>query len=271
MSWLPAITVLLVVNAAMLLAIAVASPVRRFRLRAMRTRRGPVAFEIQQALNSSSATERSRAIAERRDVQTFRQALSDPDANLRLTAARRMGEQGIGDDVALVQVLTGIDEQCGRLIVGSRAAQNGPARAELLSIAARPDAAGRLSAIRLLGAYVDSRSRRALVALLADPDARVRGEAAAALGASARLGYPHPLEPSIVQRLIELLGTERSQAVFLEAVDALTYSLDQQVPSALVGMIPSSNGVVRERLIEANALFAHLVRHGTGAVEGASS
>lgn len=271
MSWLPAITVLLLVNAAMLAAIAVASPVRRFRLRAMRTRRGQVAFQIQQALSASSATERSRTVAERPDAQTLRQALSDPDANRRLAAARRIGERSIGDDVALVQVLAGVDEQCGRLIVGSRAAQDGPARAELLSIAAQPDATGRLTAIRLLGAYVDARSRRALVALLADPDSRVRSEGAAALAASARLGYPQPLEPSIVQRLIEMLDGERSPAVIVEAVDALTYSLDQQVPAVLVGMIPSSNGAVRERLIEANAVFAHLVRHGTRAVEVARS
>lgn len=272
MSWLPAITVLLLVNAAELVAIALAPLMRahgrRGSKRHAHVRMGDQGLEVG-SWKLGIDQRRPRVVSERTDEQTLLRALSDADPNIRLTAARLVGERRIGDDVALVEVLTTVDEAAGRLLVGSRPAQHGPPPSELLAIAARADERGRVAAIRLLGAYVDSRSRRALAALLADADARIRGEAASALAASTRLGYPNPLEPAIVNRLIEMLGGERSQTVIVEVVDALTYSLDRQVPAALMRLIPSSNGAVRERLIEAGAVFAQLVQSGTRAVEGA--
>jgi hypothetical protein len=130
----------------------------------------------------------------------------------------------------------------------------------LIVTASVPGAVERVAAIRLLGTHSDPESRRVLATLLGDPDPAIKREAAAAAAASARAGYPRPLDAGIVDELLRLLAEETVHAVVVEAIDALAYSLDARVPVALLRQIPSSRGSLRERLIESGALFAHLVQ-----------
>jgi hypothetical protein len=130
----------------------------------------------------------------------------------------------------------------------------------VIETAMDPGAAERAAAIRLLGTHSDSESRSALAELLRDRDPAIAREAAAAAAASARAGYPRPLDAGVVDELLRVLDEELVRAVVVEAIDALAYSLDPRVPAALLRRIPSSRGSLRERLIESGALFAHLVQ-----------
>jgi len=118
----------------------------------------------------------------------------------------------------------------------------------------------RIAAVRLLGTTCDPQARRVLTMLLGDPDPLVRRVSAGAAAWSARVGYPQPLEVTLVDRLLHALEHEQVEAVTAQVIDALTYSLDPRVPAALLRQIPSSRDAMRERLVESAALFAHLVQ-----------
>src|SRR5262245_40864612 len=61
---------------------------------------------------------------------------------------------------------------------------------------------------------------RALISkLLRDQDPEIRREAAAAAAASARAGYPRPLDADIVDALLRVLAEEPVHAVLVEAID----------------------------------------------------
>jgi hypothetical protein len=98
----------------------------------------------------------------------------------------------------------------------------------------------------------------ALATLLGDSDRAVRSATAASIAAAARRGYPHPLHPVLVDRLLQLLECEPHTTVLLAVIDALASSRDPRVPAALLTRIPTASRPIRERIVEAGALFAQL-------------
>lgn len=151
------------------------------------------------------------------------------------------------------------------LATGSRRHEGG-AEHELAMLSSLAVDAAKTRFMAVNGAAVVSLPRREdtspalLVERLSDPDSTIRREAAAAAGAVARGGYPQPLDRVVVDQLLRLLEEEQVHGVLVEAIDALAYSLDARTPPALLRRIPSSRGSMRERLIEAGALFAHLAQ-----------
>ena len=229
MGWFPAITVLALLNVGLLLAIAIAPVVRRWRLRSMRRR-------IQQPLT------------------TNHQPLTNPQP---LTTNH---QPPTNNDHELCALLTRLDRQARNVLMASLDRRDVPARAEVLAMAVDRRADDRIAAVRLLGTTCDPQARRVLTMLLGDPDPLVRRVSAGAAAWSARVGYPQPLEATLVDRLLHALEHEPVEAVTAQVIDALTYSLDPRVPAALLRQIPSSRDAMRERLVESAALFTHLVQ-----------
>jgi hypothetical protein len=221
----PAITFLALLDALLLLAIAIAPLVRLRRLRRLRQ------------------TSSKRALG----VPAFRPA-----------ALPRPGDLQVRDDLALCGILSGLDRRARNTLLASLD-RNQPIGADVLALAADRNAESRLSAIRLLGTTCDLRARRMLAMLLGDADPAVRRVSAAAAAWSARVGYPRPLDEALVDRLLETLDRDPAQVVVAEAIGALTYSLDPRVPAAFLRHIPSSGDSIREHLVESSALFAHLL------------
>jgi len=188
------------------------------------------------------------------------QRSSDPVPEIRVAAVRLIGCYGVGGDVALCRMLSGMDPLTSRALLASVSRRDQPPRPEVLTIATDSHADHRASAIRMLGTTSDPRARRALTLLLGDRDSRVRHESATAAASSARIGYPEPLDPVLVDRLLQRLAEETVQGIVAEVIDALAHSLDPRVPAAFLGRIPASGGSLRERLVESGALFAHLLQ-----------
>jgi HEAT repeat protein len=228
MGWFPSITVLALLNVGLLLAIAIAPVVRRWRLRSMR-RHQPL------------TTNYEPLTSYHQPLTTHHQPLTtnDPD---------------------LCALLTRLDRQARNVLLASLDRRDVPARAEVLAMAVDRRADDRIAAVRLLGTTCDPQARRVLTMLLGDPDPVVRRVSAAAAAWSARVGYPQPLDATLVDRLLHALEHEQIEAVTAQIIDALTYSLDPRVPAALLRQIPSSRDALRERLVESAALFAHLVQ-----------
>ena len=228
MGWFPAITVLALLNVGLLLAIAIAPVVRRWRLRSMRRRN-------------------------HQPLTTNHQPLTNPP----LTPNH---QQPTSNDRDLCALLTRLDRQARNVLMASLDRRDVPARAEVLTMAVDRRADDRIAAVRLLGTTCDPQARLLLTRLLGDPDPLVRRVSAGAAAWSARVGYPQPLEATLVDRLLHALEHEPVEAVTAQVIDALTYSLDPRVPAALLRQIPSSRDAMRERLVESAALFAHLVQ-----------
>jgi hypothetical protein len=76
---------------------------------------------------------------------------------------------------------------------------------------------------------------------------------------AARVGHPGALDQVLVERLTQALRAETHPAVLNHVLDALAHSADRAAPAALLGTIPSASPPLRERLVEAAALFAQLV------------
>jgi hypothetical protein len=229
MGWFPAITVLALLNVGLLLAIAIAPVVRRWRLQSMRRR------------NHQALTTNHQPLTTNYQPQTNHQP---PTTN----------------DRELCALLTRLDRQARNVLLASLDRRDVPARAEVLAMAVDRRAADRIAAVRLLGTTCDPQARRVLTTLLGDPDPLVRRVSAGAAAWSARVGYPQPLDATLVDRLLNELEHEQVEAVTAQVIDALTYSFDPRVPAALLRQIPSSRDALRERLVESAALFAHLVR-----------
>lgn len=259
MSWLPALTLLAAANAILLIAIAVAPMLRRAGLRAWKTRQASVRLAAVNGI-AGAITRPAQAVSVAESLPALVARLSDPVLEVRLAAARVIGRRGPGDDLALCRMLSGIDQQTSRALLASLSRRDQPLRSEVVAIAADSQAEHRTSAIRMLGTTSDPRARRALALLVDDRDSSVRHEAATAAAASARIGYPRPLDPVLVDRLLQRLAEETVHSIVAEMVDALAYSLDPRVPAAFLRRIPASGGSLRERLVESGALFAHLVQ-----------
>ena len=229
MGWFPAITVLALLNGGLLLAIATAPVVRRWRLRSMRRR------------NHQPLTTNRQPLTNLQPLTTNHQPLTSNDGEL-------------------CALLTRLDRQARNVLLTSLNRRDVPARAEVLAMAVDRRANDRIAAVRLLGTTCDPQARRILTMLLGDADPLVRRVSAGAAAWSARVGYPQPLDATLVDRLLHAIEHEQVEAVTAQVIDALTYSFDARVPAALLRQIPSSRDAMRERLVESAALFAHLVQ-----------
>jgi len=185
--------------------------------------------------------------------------LSDHVIDIRLAASRLFAASAAGaDDLPLCQVLSRIDPPTARTILAWLPPQRPGTCAATASIATDPSRRDRTTAIALLGAGCAASARPVLLTLLGDPDPAVRSAGAAAAAAAARNGYPQPLDHALVDRLIHLLERESHTSVVIPVIDALASSLNPTVPAVLLQRIPASAGPVRERIVEASALFAQL-------------
>jgi HEAT repeats len=234
MGWFPAITVLALLNVGLLLAIAIAPVVRRWRLRSMRRNHQPLT-------TNEPLTTHHQPLTNHLPLTTHHQPLTSNDREL-------------------CALLTRLDRQARNVLLASLDRRDVPAREEVLAMAVDRRADDRVAAVRLLGTTCDPQARRVLTMLLSDPDPLVRRVSAGAAAWSARVGYPHPLDATLVDRLLHALEHEQVEAVTAQVIDVLTYSLDPRVPAALLRQIPSSRDAMRERLVESAALFAHLVQ-----------
>jgi HEAT repeat protein len=220
---------------------------------------------VRAALDSPEPTVRRAGVAAlaRLDAGPFLEALtkrfSDRVIDIRLAAARVFAATAGGaDQLPLCQILSRIDAPTARAILSWLPHQGARTCAATASIAADHRRRDRATAIALLGTGCAASAGPVLLTLLADPDPVIRSAAAAAAAAAARSGYPRPLDRAMVDRLLQLLERDSHPSVVIRVIDALASSLDPRVPAALLQRIPASSGPVRERIIEAGALFAQL-------------
>jgi HEAT repeat protein len=225
----------------------------------------PVSSLVRRALSAQEPPVRRAGLAAltRLDPVPFLEPLierlSDRVIDIRLAASRLFAASAArADDIPLCQILSRIDPPTARTILAWLPPQRPRTCAATASIATDPSRRDRASAIALLGAGCSAINRSTLLALLDDPDPAVRSASAAAAAAAARSGYPQPLDRALVDRLIHLFEREPHTGVMIPVIDALASSLDPTVPAVLLQRIPASSGPVRERIVEASALFAQL-------------
>ena len=188
-------------------------------------------------------------------------ALTDDGPDVRHAAAAAMGTTSIGvNGSTLCDVLSQVDEDTSRaMLLGlSRLPDNLPRG--VAAIATNRAARHRMAAIRLLGAGRSAPGALVLASLLDDSDRNAQIEAARAAAWLARCTYPDRLDRTLADRLLVVLGRERTPALLVPVIDALAHSGDSRVPAAFLGRMADTQDSIRERLVEATALFGHLGR-----------
>src|SRR5262245_38755836 len=163
-------------------------------------------------------------------------ALVDAVPDVRHAAAGAIGSVSIlRSESTLCELLGRIDEHTGRTVLLGlpRLPQVLPIGAA--AIATDRAARDRMAAIRVLGADLSAQAASVLALLLDEPDRSVQIEAARAAVWMARCTYPDRLDPTLADRLLAVLGRERTTALLVPVIDALAHSGDSRVPAALLG------------------------------------
>lgn len=272
--WLPAVAGLIAINVVLLVGLFVAPAFGRRALWRGRRRRHLRSASVSAAI-AGTAFGRSGArednpsrvlleAMEARDLAALVKAMRHSSPTMRFAAAQRAGLLASAEDAPLLcRALMEIDRPTRRVLLASLSLRDLPAGHEVRATASRPGPA-RVAALRLLGSTSGHQARRVLASALRDPEAATRRVAAAALAASARTGFPRPLEPDIVDAVLRVFEAGPAEPAWPDALDALTYSLDARVPGALLQQIPSSAAPERDRLVEAGAIATRIATSAGG-------
>jgi HEAT repeat protein len=184
---------------------------------------------------------------------------SEASPPLRATAARALGTVlADADSVQRLQTLASADVASQRILLAELSRTGHTVDSHLIAVVSNPAAPQRLAAIRLLGSAGGARAEALIAQFLSDPDDQVRSEGAAAAAWIARTAYPAPISGALGTALVNAAEQETTPAVVGHLIEAISYSRDKRAPAALLKRIPVSAGPVKDRLIEAVALYERL-------------
>jgi HEAT repeat protein len=203
----------------------------------------------------------SRFRSDRAIQEAAYRALRDPQLDIRIAAAAAISPAVSAPDAAQIAgILARTDDRTVDALLAHLSTSRESSWTHVVPIAADTRSPYRRAAIRLLGTDVHPRAQAALAGFLEDDDPSIRIESAVASARVARLAFPKRLEQALAQRLLAVLERSSEAPLLLHVVDALACSGHPDVPGALVARIPASAGPIRERLVDASALFDHLSR-----------